>query len=81
MSMDSPGDLAAFLAYEGIRPAAEGIIDPELYLDRLSSLSLSEVNLAVAKLLSAENRYIFIGGRVGLISRIRLQRRLKAYFV
>ncbi len=78
LHLDYPEHLAAYLAYEALRPSADALLDPDSYLEKLSSLTLAQANTAVATLFSPTNRYSFIGGRLGPYSRFRIRRKLRA---
>jgi zinc protease len=76
MYLDYPEDLAAHLAYEAFRPAADAFLKPEDYVQRISNLTLAEVNDAARAILSPTNRFAFIGGPVGLFTRWQVRRKL-----
>jgi zinc protease len=77
LQMDYPDHLAAYLAYEALRPPADALLEPDGYLEQLLSLTLAQANTAAATLLSPSNRFSFIGGRLGPFSRFRIRRSLR----
>jgi len=77
LSMDQPGALANFLAYEMLRPAADRCASTQAYVTFLSNVSRDYVNRAIAELLSPANRYLFIAGPVGPLARFKIRRSLR----
>jgi predicted Zn-dependent peptidase len=77
MYLDYPEHLAAHLAYEALRPPDEALLLPDEYVQRISTLTLAEVNDAARAILSPTNRFTFIGGRVGLLKRWHIRHKLR----
>jgi predicted Zn-dependent peptidase len=77
MHLDYPEHLAAYLAYEALRPPSEAVLSPDDYVQRVSNLTLAEVNETAEAILSPSNRFAFIGGRVGPFTRWQIRRRLQ----
>jgi predicted Zn-dependent peptidase len=78
MYIDYPEHLAAFLAYEALRADSDALLQPDRYLQTLSNLTLEELNEVAAALLSAANRVVFVGGRVGPMGRFLIRRKVKS---
>ena len=75
--MEYPRELASLFAYEMLRPPGERQHHAEAYLDFVERLSIDDVNLAIAELLSPANRYLFLSGPIGPLARFKIRRMLR----
>jgi predicted Zn-dependent peptidase len=77
LSMDQPGALADFLAYEMLRSPSERCRSLRASIDFLQQANCIGVNQAIAELLAPANRYLFIAGPVGPLARLKIRRWLR----
>jgi predicted Zn-dependent peptidase len=77
LHLDYPEHLAAHLAYEALRPPDEVLLLPEDHVQRISNMTLQEVNDTARAILCPANRFTFIGGRVGPFTRWHIRRKLR----
>jgi predicted Zn-dependent peptidase len=77
LAMDHPRELADFLAFEMLRPAADRCPTTQARVDFLAQVSRADVNRAIAELLTPTNRYLFVSGPIGPLTRFMIRRELK----
>jgi predicted Zn-dependent peptidase len=76
VATDHASGLASYLAYEAFRADDSIFQRADFHSHAVANLTLEQVNQAAAQLLTAQNRVTFVGGRVGPIARMRINRRL-----